>query len=125
MDVPSRVPPGCPGVFPGRYIPSSSTVDSHWRSLVRSCRRSGARGVPGCSPVGHGGFLWLPWYCRCASRRYCHRSGAPGVPGDSPVGYGGDVWQPALEASDVIAGSSRRSDRREDGGDLVGYPLEQ
>ena len=29
------------------------------------------------------------------------------------------------EASDVIAEAGRRSDRRADGGDLVGYPLEQ
>lgn len=125
MDVPSRVPPGCPRAFPGRYIP----LQQYCRFPLEEARaKLPTSGSPGCPRVFPGRARRVPVAALVLSM---HQSSllssfrSPGRPRGFPGGVRRGCLAASPEASDVIAESSRRSDRRADGGDLVGYPLEQ
>jgi hypothetical protein len=80
MHVPSPVPPGCPRVFPGRDMPLQQYCRFPLEEARAKLSASRSTGIPGCSPVGYGGFLWKRGHCR----RCCRRTGKPGVPRCSP-----------------------------------------
>ena len=102
MHVPSPVPPGCPRVFPGRDMPLQQYCRFQLEEARAKLSASRSPGVPGCSPVGYGGFLWRRGHCR----RCCRRTGKPGVHGCPPVEYGGvrraPAEAPALSCEAVV-----------------------
>ena len=125
MHVPSPVPPGCPRVFPGRHMP----LQQYARFPLEEARaKLSAFWESGCPRVFPGRVRRVPVEAPALS---IHQSSllsslrSPGCPRVFPGGYGGGILAASPEASDVIAEEGRRSDRRADGGDLVGYPLEQ